>query len=127
MHRKDKAGREVEIVFFEDILKRMPADIDTLRHLAEAYTAAGRIEDGLRVDLRLKELCPADGTVHYNLACSFSLTGRVEEAVVSLCEAITHGYDDFKWMDTDPDLANVRGDPRYQGRIVPLFKKNSAA
>ena len=38
-----------------------------------------RFEDGLSVDRRLARLCPSDPLVHYNLACSFSLTEEFQK------------------------------------------------
>ena len=52
--------------------------------------------------------------VHYNLACSYSLTDRIDESITALVKAVHLGYDDTRWMDADPDLNNVRTDPRYQ-------------
>jgi hypothetical protein len=52
--------------------------------------------------------------VYYNLACSYSLTDRIDESITALVKAVHLGYDDSRWMDTDPDLNNVRTDPRYQ-------------
>ena len=34
--------------------------------------------------------------------------------IAALIKAVHLGYDDSQWMDTDPDLNNVRTDPRYQ-------------
>ena len=49
--------------------------------------------------------------VFYNLACSCSLTDRIDESITALNKAVHLGYDDSKWMDTDPDLNKVRTDP----------------
>ena len=35
-------------------------------------------------------------------------------ALAIFVKAVHLGYDDSQWMDTDPDLNNVRTDPRYQ-------------
>ena len=123
MHPKTKQKSEVEIGFYESLLKRLPADVDTLKLLAEAYTATGRVRDGLEVDFRLRSLCPQDGSIHYNLACSLSLCGQVEEALTTLKEAVKLGYTDWKWIIKDPDLQMVRSDPRFEIEIKPLFAK----
>ena len=56
MHPKSKEKPEVEIDFYESLLKRLPADVDTLKLLAEAYTSSGRVRDGLEVDFKLRSL-----------------------------------------------------------------------
>lgn len=123
MHPKSKEKPEVEIDFYERLLKRLPADVDTLKLLAEAYTSSGRVRDGLEVDFKLRSLCPKDGFVHYNLACSLSLCGQVDEAFMTLKEAVKLGYADWKWMIKDPDLKMIRSDPRFEIEIKPLFTK----
>ena len=52
--------------------------------------------------------------VFYNLACSFSLTDRVDDSIIALKKAVQLGYDDSKWMDEDPDLNKIRSDPRFE-------------
>lgn len=121
MHPKTKEKTAVEINFYESLLKRLPADVDALKLLAEAYTSSGRVRDGLEVDFKLRSLCPKDGYVHYNLACSLSLCGQVEEALTTLKEAVKLGYTDWKWIIKDPDLRMVRGDPRFEMEIKSLF------
>lgn len=121
MHPKTLSKPEVEIGFYESLLERIPSDVDTLKLLAEAYTSTGRVRDGLEVDFKLRSLCPNDGYVHYNLACSLSLCGQVDEALMTLKEAVRLGYADWKWIIRDPDLNMVRCDPRFEMEIKPLF------
>lgn len=121
MHPGKKTGVDHEIRFYESLLVRLPDDVDTLKLLAEAYTSSGRVKDGLEVDFKLRELCPNDVYVRYNLACSLSLCGQVDDALVTLKDAIKLGYSDLKWMNSDPDLNNLRRDPRYSLEILPLF------
>ena len=52
--------------------------------------------------------------IFYNLACSYSLTNRINESLKALNKEVLLGYNDSKWMDTDPDLDNVRSDTQYQ-------------
>jgi hypothetical protein len=51
--------------------------------------------------------------VHYNLACSLSLTRRLVESAFALIEAIRLGYRDLDWMMQDPDLWKLRADARF--------------
>ena len=52
--------------------------------------------------------------VHYNLACSYSLTGNFNQAVAALERALNLGYRDFKWLSQDPDLSELRLHPLYK-------------
>jgi hypothetical protein len=105
---------DVEISFLEGVVRRDESWVDALKMLADGYTRRGRIGEGLQVDQRLAHLCPGEHLVFYNLACSHSLAGQIEEAVAALDRAVTLGYHDFKWLGKDPDMANLRKSPRFQ-------------
>ena len=74
--RKETRDLDVEIGFLEGLVARDPGYIEALQLLGDDYTRRGRVEDGLRVDQRLKGLRPGDPDVHFNLACSLALTRR---------------------------------------------------
>jgi tetratricopeptide (TPR) repeat protein len=111
--REDKRNLDVEISFIEGVVKRDPTYIDALQILGDDYTKRGRFEDGLTVDQQLAKLRPEDAIVLYNLACSYALTGYVEKAFDALHRALDAGYNDFKWLAQDPDLARLREHKRY--------------
>jgi len=113
-------GLDFDIHFFESILEDRPRDIDALRFLGSAYTARGEHERGLHIDLRLLELEPNDPIVHYNLGCSYSLLGRISDALAALQRAMELGYRDFEHMEQDDDLRSVREDRRYM-RLLRMF------
>ena len=105
---------DTEIQFLEGILKRDPAYVEALQILGDDYTRRGRYDAGLQIDERLRQLRPDDAMVHYNLACSYSLTSQLDRAVEALEIAIDLGYRDFKWMAQDPDLKNLRKHADYK-------------
>jgi tetratricopeptide (TPR) repeat protein len=98
---------DFELGFFKDLHKRMPKDARVVAILAHLYTQTGQLDAGLRLDRKLARLTPEDPTVHYNLACSLSLKGRMADALKALRTAITFGYDDYVWMCNDPDLTDL--------------------
>lgn len=102
-----------DIRFLEDVLVRVREDYEILSQLGHLYTQSGRYRDGLAVDRRLVALRPRDPVVYYNLACSFSLLKQTTRAVTALKMAIELGYNDVDHMLTDPDLENLRKDPRW--------------
>lgn len=103
-----------EISFYENLIKDKPDYIDALTALGDMYTKSGRYQEGLRVDKRLVKLKPIDPFVYYNLACSYSLLKMAGLALIALRKAIILGYEDFAYMNKDPDLGFVRRDPRYK-------------
>ena len=111
---REKQELDVEISFLEGLAKRDPEYIEALQLLGDDYTKRGRFPEGLAVDEHLSRLLPEDSMVFYNLACSFSLTDRVDDSITALKKAVQLGYDDSKWMDEDPDLNKIRSDPRCE-------------
>jgi tetratricopeptide (TPR) repeat protein len=112
--RDEKRNLDVEIGFIEGVVSKDPDFVEALQILGDDYTKRGRFIDGLKIDEQLARLRPADPTVLYNLACSYSLTGEVEKAFASLHRALTSGYNDFKWLAQDPDLETLRKHPLYE-------------
>lgn len=117
--KKKAEDLDFQMVFYEAILKTNPDFADALMALGEIYTKKGLYEKGLRVDRRLSELRPQNPVVHYNLACSLSLLGDLTSSFEAIKRALKLGYDDFTYMDRDPDLENLRRDARF----IHLMKK----
>jgi len=122
-----KEDLEFEIGFFEGVSRRDPDYIEALQILGDAYTKAGQWEKGLKIDQRLARLCPDNPLVYYNLACSYSLLKRVDEAFAALTEAVNRGYKDARWLNKDPDLANIRQDHRFEKIRTGLTQKSNGS
>lgn len=120
---EDDEDLEFEIPFYEGILSHLPDSVDLLMALGNDYTQRGLFEKGLGIDQRLCQLRRRDPIVHYNLACSYSLLARVDEALGALQQAIAFGYDDFRYIQQDPDLEHVRGDPRFVALLESALRK----
>lgn len=112
--RQEQRDLDIEIAFLEGIVRRDSEFVEALQILGDDYTRRGLVEKGLKVDERLSELRPEDPIVYYNLACSYSLSQRLELSAVALERALVLGYRDFKWMTRDPDLRNLRLSPHYK-------------
>lgn len=104
---------DFELEFFSGILDRHPEYVDVLRVMGNNLTLKGRIVEGLEIDRRLVRLRPNDPLAHYNLACSYALTHRTDQAIRALRRAVELGYRDFRYMRQDRDLDSIRNDPRY--------------
>ena len=114
MKRRDSRDLDVKIQFMEGIVRRDPEFIEALQLLGDHYTQRGQYEQGLKVDQQLSRLEPRNPLVFYNLACSYSLIGQVDQAAVALNKALTLGYRDFKWLAKDPDLRTLRKHPLFR-------------
>ena len=118
---------EFQMVFYEGILRQRPDFIDVLIVLGEIYTKKRLYEKGLKVDKKLSKLRPQSPIIHYNLACSFSLVGDTLNSFKAIKRAILLGYDDFIFMDRDPDLSNLRRDERFTAFVKKMRKYPSHA
>jgi tetratricopeptide (TPR) repeat protein len=112
--REKSRDLDIRIEFVEGIVRRDPQFFEALQLLGDHYTERGRFEDGLKVDEQLAKLDPKNPLVFYNLACSYSLTDKLPDAVTALDRAISCGYRDFKWLAKDPDLRKLRKHPLFR-------------
>jgi len=121
--RLEQLGLAFQAEFLGRAHARHPQNFEVLAELATVLTRLGRFEDGLAADQQLVVLAPDDPTVHYNLACSLALLGRVESALDTLERALALGYVDLEHLLTDPDLSNLQESPRFRALTQRLRKK----
>lgn len=115
---------EFEIAFYNGLIAKNPDFAEALVALGELYTCIGMYKEGLAVDEKLAQLRPDDPIVLYNLACSYSLMRDIDKAYRTVKKAINCGYTDFKHMQKDEDLANLRKDRRFQQYLLRIKEKN---
>ncbi len=117
-----KTDEEFIIWFLEGVLENYPTYVECLMYLGNEYTAMGMYEKGLKIDLKLIRLKPDDSMIHYNLACSYSLMGRINRSLESLSKAIDLGYNDIRHLENDSDLDKLRNEEGYKTLIDKLKK-----
>ncbi|MCU0722813.1 MAG: tetratricopeptide repeat protein [Planctomycetes bacterium] len=91
--------------------------LDGLNREGCALMRDGKHAEAEAMFSRMLEIDPVNDTALYNLACSASLQGKVEEALRLLREAFRKGYADVRHAREDPDLENLRGDPRFEALL----------
>ena len=107
--------------FCSAILDRRPEQFEALEMAANHFTQLGYYADGLRLDERLARLRPDDSGVLYNIACSFALVGRGDDALLALSRAVKNGYRNHRHMAKDEDLASLHEDERFK-RLLRLMR-----
>jgi tetratricopeptide (TPR) repeat protein len=112
--RQEQRDLDLEISFMEGLLQREPRYVEALQVLGDDYTRRGNFGAGVKVDEKLVQLRPDDPMTHYNLACSYALLSQFEPAVTALERAIARGFNDFKSLLKDPDLAELRQHPLFK-------------
>ncbi len=106
--------KEFEIEFYENLLNIKPDFTELLSRLGQEYTERGMVDEGLNIDLRLTKLRPHDPIALYNLACSYSLAGKLEESLQALKNAVLFGFSDFSHMCKDKDLEGLRKSRKFK-------------
>ena len=114
---------DFEIEFYENILRRKSDFIQALMALGDLYTKKGLYKEGLVIDQKLAQLKPYNPLVLYNLACSYSLLDEISQAFASIQKAVECGYHDFKHLEQDPDLKNLRRDTHFQQFLAEVKNK----
>lgn len=119
-----RSQTDFELDFYSRIAAKSPLYVDVLIQLAQLLTQKKCHAEALEVDRRLSKLRPNDPTVVYNLACSYSLLGRANEALGALRRAIQLGYWDVDHLLIDPDLSNLHDVPEFQSLLEALDFQN---
>jgi len=65
--------------------------------------------DALAALKKLSLARPADPLVDYNIACLYLRQGSIQESIRYLKKAIDKGFQEWKTLEDDPDMVNVRG------------------
>ncbi len=112
--REETRELDVKLSFLEGLVRGDPEYVEALQMLGDFYMRRGRYDSSLKVDLQLSRLQPGDPLAFYNLACSHSLNGELDQAVAALEQALTLGFRDFNWLARDPDLLALRQHPLYR-------------
>eukprot|EP00897_Mesotaenium_endlicherianum_P010582 jgi/Mesen1/9552/ME000640S08903 len=59
------------------------------------------------------------GVTNYNVACCYSKLNKIEAGLIALEAAMEAGFEDYKTIRTDPDLANLRASDKF----TPVLNK----
>jgi hypothetical protein len=71
---------------------------------------------------RTIQAAPDDPILHFNLACFYSSSNRIKEALYHLEEAFKKGYKNHEKVISDLDLENIRSTREYEDiRLKYLF------
>ena len=122
LNDKEREHHTFTAEFSLSILKKRPYQFEALQSVANSLTCLGYYHDGLIYDKRLREIKASDALITYNLACSYALVNDTDNALRTLEEAICLGYRDHEHMIEDPDLSNLKDDPRFNKLIELTYK-----
>jgi tetratricopeptide (TPR) repeat protein len=115
-------------------LEKVKEGIEKLRESPE-ITAAIYMDQGIQY-LKLKKYAksieqfkkvlkiqPDNDTAYYNMACAYSLWGKIDDAIECLKKSVERGFTDVVYMESDGDLDNIRNDTRYLEIVEKMKQK----
>lgn len=107
------------ITLIKVILKRIPDDPKVHSRLALYSAYAGLQEDALKHLAQAIRLAPTLPDTYFRATLTYELTGRRNEAITALKQAIALGYP-LNLIESAPDLLTLRRDARYQKLLIDM-------
>ncbi len=100
-------------------LEKRPQDAEVRSRLALYYAMSGRGDEARREIQAARKRAPADVDVLVRAVRVYELTGQRDAAIEGVRELINRS-DALKTLEGDPDMANLRNDPRYKRLAAQL-------
>lgn len=113
--KKGDPGKALE--FYGKALDIRPDYAPAIGNSAKAYSLLGDFRKALGCLHRLLEIQPDNPNVEYDIACLYARQNRVDDAVRSLRNAVSKGFDKMELLRTDPDLAGLRHTGYYRDLV----------
>lgn len=113
--------REIQMQNYMKKMEQKKQRENDLREGLKLYKS-GKYEDALEKFesvLGSKPESNEASVASYNVACCYSKLNQVQAGLSALEDAMQSGYEDFKTIRNDPDLANLRVSEEFE----PLLKK----
>ena len=101
-------------------LKLNPDDARAYHLGAGTLVVLGDVDRAKRWLRRAIEIDPNDPIVLYNVACNLATLGEIDDSIRYLARVIKAGTISAAWIRNDDDLANLRGDPRFEKLLETL-------
>jgi len=110
--------RAIDLV--EKHLRLNPDDTRALSLGGTILIRLGEMEKAINWGKRAQAIDPDEPVVQYNMACIYSLAGKIEQALDCFEKAIQIGYASPEWAENDIDLDPIRDQPRFQKALKKL-------
>ena len=94
-------------------------------NLSTAYLNKEKFKLSLKTLKTLESINPKHPLLHYNFSCYYALLGNIPKGIESLNQAIVNGFKIHQILETDPDIENLRQNPRFKELQSLLLAKNA--
>ena len=114
MMEESNAADRRSIKLMLERLELNPSDARAANLLAATYASQGETQKAVDYAERSIAIDADDAMLLYNLCCTYALLGRNDDAISCLERAVDKGFGHREWIDHDPDLNALRGNPRFE-------------
>ena len=101
-------------------LELYPDDARAIYHGAYALRCTGEETEARAWAERARVAAGDDSSALYNLGCFYAIGGDTDQAFTCLNRAVDLGFAHREWMENDPDMKSLRGNPRW-GQLLERF------
>ena len=106
------------VELLRDLQKKAPDNPDIPFFLGYNLHATGELDEAIVYHKKALTSDRYRPTALYNLACAYSLKQDKDQAFDYLKQAIVAGFRDTNHIGSDPDMKNIKDDPRFQTMMV---------
>ena len=104
-----------------------PSFFKAVNDLGLAYMKANELDKAGAAFLKAMSIEPDSPAPYYNMACVSAKKNQPLPAVQWLEKAAAHGFTDQRLMETDPDLASIRGSAAFKSFILKTGARTQSA
>jgi len=111
-YKKEEYGEAV--IRYERALSHNEKFKEALINLSTAYMKTKIFDKALETLQAGQNQFPQEPLFDYNFACYYSLKGDPEPGILALQQAVKKGFKQFKQIESDTDLSNLRQSNTYK-------------
>jgi adenylate cyclase len=116
MAERDAANRR-GVMLIEERLELNPDDARAWNLGGVILATLNETEKAIEFMRTSVTIDPDDPQLLYNVACTYAVMGRTEDALTSLEHAVDKGYGHKDWLLHDPDFESLRETPRFKAIV----------
>ncbi|MBW1892161.1 MAG: fused MFS/spermidine synthase [Deltaproteobacteria bacterium] len=99
---------------YQKALSIRPDFVPALNNLAFIYMRNKNYSKSVSLFKKIIDVQPDYFSAYYNIACLFAVQNKSEEALVWFEEALKKGFNNWKHIMSDTDIANIRDSNRFK-------------